>query len=234
MLSLVQGAALPTAPRRFGFGTYYTDWGALGNDQVGDCVVAGAAHETMVWNKVVGHPVTFTDDDVINDYSAVTGYVRGNPATDRGTDVSQMMDYRRTVGVRAADGSRHRIELAVRAPIGDWTTFTSCVYTFGAVGVGFRVTDDCIREFRAGKAWTDTGNRWYEGGHYGVAVGSLGSSYEISLISWGRRQRATRGWFEAYVDELWVPLSRDVLRGTAGLHRVDWSRVEELAAGLLR
>jgi hypothetical protein len=26
-------------------------WGMLGNDHYGDCVWAGAAHETMLWNK---------------------------------------------------------------------------------------------------------------------------------------------------------------------------------------
>ena len=39
-------------PRATGHRDFITgDIGMLGNDQYGDCVWAGAAHETMFWNK---------------------------------------------------------------------------------------------------------------------------------------------------------------------------------------
>ena len=39
---------LPTYPNVFGHQSMFTDWGMLGNDTVGDCVIAGADHETMI------------------------------------------------------------------------------------------------------------------------------------------------------------------------------------------
>ena len=38
--------ALPAYPKSpFGYGNLFADWEMLGNDQAGDCVFAGAAHE---------------------------------------------------------------------------------------------------------------------------------------------------------------------------------------------
>src|SRR5580765_9010090 len=74
---------LPTVPSRFGHGSAYPDWKMFGNDQYGDCVWAGAAHEHMLFNKVVhGKDVLFDDDCVLADYAAVTGFDAGDPSTD--------------------------------------------------------------------------------------------------------------------------------------------------------
>jgi hypothetical protein len=43
---------LPTPPKVFGHeGLIGANWEVRGNDHYGDCVWAGAAHETMLWNK---------------------------------------------------------------------------------------------------------------------------------------------------------------------------------------
>ena len=42
-------AKLPTPPAEFGHDAVIGDWEMLGNDTVGDCVIAGALHETMLW-----------------------------------------------------------------------------------------------------------------------------------------------------------------------------------------
>jgi hypothetical protein len=73
---------LPKTPSRFGHGNAYSDWHMLGNDRYGDCVWAGAAHEHMLLNKVVHRrDVPFTDDSVLSDYAAVTGFDRNDPST---------------------------------------------------------------------------------------------------------------------------------------------------------
>ena len=60
--ALAEAHPLPTPPPRFGHGHAFTDWLMLGNgpdDTVregfqgaGDCVLAGADHETMLTNKL--------------------------------------------------------------------------------------------------------------------------------------------------------------------------------------
>src|SRR5205814_1900433 len=87
---------LPNTPSRFGHGNAYHDWEMLGNDRYGDCVWAGAAHEHMLLNKVVHKvDVPFSDDSVLGDYAAVTGFDRNDPSTDKGTNVHDALSFRR-------------------------------------------------------------------------------------------------------------------------------------------
>jgi hypothetical protein len=65
---------LPSLPSVFGHQALISSWEMLGNDAVGDCVIAGADHETLLWCQEGGNPVSFTDADAINDYSAIAGY----------------------------------------------------------------------------------------------------------------------------------------------------------------
>ena len=56
---------LPTPPKVFGHeGLIGANWAVLGNDHYGDCVWAGAAHETMLWNKEAARTVSFSNDSI--------------------------------------------------------------------------------------------------------------------------------------------------------------------------
>src|SRR5213078_258313 len=89
-------SVLPRPPKTFGHEKAFpvNGWETLGNDQYGDCVFAGAAHETMLWNAEAKHGVTFTDQSVLSDYSAVTGFDPHNPDSDQGTVVRDALNYR--------------------------------------------------------------------------------------------------------------------------------------------
>jgi hypothetical protein len=67
----------------------------LGNDTVGDCVLAGGGHETMLWNREAGKTVPFTAANSIKDYSAITGYAPADPSSDKGTDMEIADAYNR-------------------------------------------------------------------------------------------------------------------------------------------
>jgi len=243
LFSAVQALPLPTAPRTFGFGRMFDDWGMLGNDQVGDCAFAGSAHETMVWTGIAHRGETsapFDPTTVVADYSALTGYVPGEPNTDLGTDMAQLMDYRRTVGISDSTGARHKIDLAVRidpnrSGFFDWEPFIRCVHSFACVGIGFEVPESAEQQFADGKPWDYVGDENIVGGHYVPGVGATISNSHVTVITWGKRQVMTRSFFEAYVDELWVPLSRETLAAAyieKGLSIVDWAKVEALARSL--
>lgn len=233
-LRAVQADPLPAAPSRFGFGLWFHGaWGMLGNDQYGDCAWAGPAHETMIFTQIgAGKHAPFTTECVLADYSAVTGFNPNDPNTDVGSNMGDVMDYRRTTGVGDATGARHKIELAVRIPLYDWDTFIRCVHTFGVVAMGFEVAQSAETQFGNGQPWDDVGDRNILGGHYVPVVGSLASDKEASCITWGARQRLTRAFWEAYADELWVPLSAEVVRAGYGLNHLAWDKVEALASGL--
>lgn len=239
MLSDVQAVSLPAPPGRFGHGTMFSDWGMLGNDSVGDCAFAGSDHEHMLWTGIGNHgqsSAKFETANTLSDYSALTGYVPGNPSTDHGTDVSKLMDYRRTTGLVDVSGARHKIDLAVRLGAGgsfSWNQFIAAVYAFKVVAIGTLIPQSAMQQFNAGKPWSYIGDHDIDGGHYVPAVGSLSSGLQVSVITWGRRQLMDRDFFEAYVDELWVPLSREAMASIdTALSVVDWDKVEAIARGL--
>ena len=99
---------LPPHPKTFGHEGAVTLWGMDANDTVGDCVCAGAAHETILWTTETGHPATFTDASVLSDYSAVTGYNPDDPNSDQGTDVRTYLKYRAKTGILDGHGARHK------------------------------------------------------------------------------------------------------------------------------
>jgi hypothetical protein len=86
----------------------------LGNDRYGDCVFAGAAHETMMLAREAGNAVWFSDAGVPADYAAMTGFDLRNPQTDQGTGIQAAADYRRKTGIADACGKRHRCRGAAK------------------------------------------------------------------------------------------------------------------------
>lgn len=65
-----------------------------GNDQLGDCVIAGLAHMFNLFEGNAGLPVTrFTLQQLISMYSAIGGYVPDDPSTDNGCDENTALTY---------------------------------------------------------------------------------------------------------------------------------------------
>jgi hypothetical protein len=64
------------------------------NNQLGDCVIAAMCKVVGVMQANAGQkPTIFTNQQVINLYSAIGGYVPGNPATDNGCDEVTALNY---------------------------------------------------------------------------------------------------------------------------------------------
>src|SRR5262252_5326373 len=103
-------------PRVFGHIDNKTDYLMLGNDQAGCCVVAGEAHEHMIWTKAVtGKTCPFSTQIVLNEYKAASGWngVSDDP-TDTGLDMVAQAKRRRQIGILDANGTRHKIEAYAR------------------------------------------------------------------------------------------------------------------------
>ncbi|WP_405133085.1 hypothetical protein [Nocardia sp. NBC_01388] len=204
---------LPDIPAEFGHEQVVPDYGMLGNDTVGDCVLAGAAHETMVWAGEAGHTVQFDTAAVESDYSAITGYDPKRPETDVGTDVQAAASYRRRIGVVDSAGQRHRVGAYVALTPGDPAQLAAAAYIFGAAGMGFQFPAYAMQEFSNRKPWdVQPGTPEIAGGHYVPVVARRGGLF--SVITWGRIQEMTPEFYTRYCDEALVYLSTELL--TAG------------------
>jgi hypothetical protein len=206
---------LPPVPPVFGHDNLIPGdgWGMLGNDSVGDCVFAGAAHETMLWAAEHQLPAPMDAATVLGDYSAVTGYNPANPATDQGTDVRQAMAYRRNTGIADATGKRHRISAYLALEPGNYTQLLEACYLFGAVGVGINFPSSAMDQFNKGRTWSVVHGAHIEGGHYIPVVAHRGT---IRLVTWGREIGMTRGFYAKYCEEAWAILSPEHFDPTTG------------------
>lgn len=206
-----------SVPHSFGHYELVHEWGMLGNDEAGDCVWAGADHEEELWNAIANAAlsqadrrlVTFTTENALSDYSAVTGYNPNDPNTDQGTDVSQALSYRRHTGVIDAAGTRHKIGAYVELEPGNYEHVIEAAYLFGVVGIGIQFPVSAMDQFNAGKPWTVVKGASVEGGHYIPLVGRRGSYLDI--VTWGKVQRMTKTFFERYCDEAFAILSPEFL-----------------------
>jgi hypothetical protein len=210
--------ALPEviAPRAFGYGRAVPDWGMLGNDRYGDCVFAGAGHETMLFAEstrgFAGMP-RFTEWSVLSDYSEVTGFDPNDPSTDQGTYVRDALNYRRKTGVADETGARHKIAGYVALEPGNHEQLMQAAYIGLAVGIGIEFPESAMLQFNRSQMWSVVAGSQIEGGHY-VPVTGRSSADNIGVITWGRRQGMTRAFYAKYCDEAWAIVPLDGLRST--------------------
>jgi hypothetical protein len=202
---------LPTPPKVFGHESLVgSHWSMLGNDHYGDCVWAGAAHETMLWNKEADKTVTFSNGAVLGDYSAVTGFKSDDPATDNGTDMQVAASYRRKTGVVDAKGRRHTVQAYLALKPGDSDQLALAMFLFGAVGIGFKFPTTAMGQFNARKPWSVVSGAKIDGGHYVPGVGR-DEQGNIVVVTWGRTQSMTPAFYKRYCDEVVAYVSEESL-----------------------
>ena len=208
---------LPVVPDSFGHESVINDnaWGMCGNDTVGNCVLAGGDHETMLWTREGGNPADFSDKTAISDYSAVTGYDPDDPNTDQGTNVRDALNYRRKTGLVDIKGKRHMIGAYVGIDPskidekGRPYELLNAAYIFSAVGIGIQFPDTAMEQFNKGEPWTIVKGAKIEGGHYVCVVGFDGTY--IIVVTWGKLQKMSIDFFLKYCDEAWAILSQELL-----------------------
>jgi hypothetical protein len=206
-------SALPVPPPMFGKPWLVTDWGLFKNDSVGDCVWCDAAHSVMLWRAEQGAPVQFSDDSVLSDYSAVTGYTLGDPSTDQGTDMQQAASYRLKTGVIDAARTRHKIDAYVALQPSDLDQLALATYLFGAVSIGIQLPSSAFDQFDQAVPWTVVDGSPVEGGHCITVVGRNSRRLFLGL-SWGRLIGVAGDFLIRYMDEGIAAFSLERLRGS--------------------
>jgi len=191
LTDFVDVSKLPTPPRVFGHGLDLV-FGMLANNAVGDCVIAGAMHEEMAWGSEVNKVPPFTAQSAIDEYSAITGYVRGNALTDRGTDMGAAAKYRRQTGLADANGDRHKVLAYLNLHL-NLEHILIASYCLGATGVGVAITASDETQFEQGVPWSPVPFSPVKGMHY-VPILGRNSKGNFLLVTWGRLHAATPQW----------------------------------------
>jgi hypothetical protein len=198
---------LPPAPATVDFWSKVSDWPMLGNDQLGDCTVAAAGHMIEQWTSYAGTAFTPSDAEVVEAYSAVSGYDAATGENDHGAAMLDVLNYWRKQGV-----ARHRIlgYTALGSTAG--ASVREAIYLFGSLYTGFNLP----RSAQQQTVWdvisvgdTEPGS-W--GGHAVPLVGYDADG--LVAVTWGGLKRLTWAFLDTYCDEAFAVLSNDFINQT--------------------
>lgn len=187
-------------------------WGILGNDLVGDCTCADAAHTLMLRTANASSIVVPTEQDVLALYSAISGYNPSDPSTDIGCSESAVVTYLEIVGFLG-----HKLDATGMIDPANVDHVKWTVQLFGSCRIGLNMPAYAADQFNAGVPWDidPQADQTIEGGHDVPIV-----KYDAGLfyvVTWGQLQAMTPAFFAKYCDEAHAEIFLDWIRavGTA-------------------
>lgn len=175
------------------------------NDQLGDCTCAMVGHQIEAFTQYgQGAAFEVTDNDVLTAYEAVSGYVPGDPSTDNGAVIQDVMSYWQKTGVGG-----HKIVAFAEVNIANPAEVHSAINYFGSVSVGVNFPTGGMTQFNNGQMWTPIPGDTIDGGH-AIHVGAYNwPAKTLTCVTWGARQEMTQSWWNTYVEEAWVIITQD-------------------------
>jgi hypothetical protein len=191
------------------FASEVVAWPMYGNDQIGDCTAACVGHQIQAWTRYTGTEVDIPEPDVIQLYSAVSGYDPATGANDNGAVIQDVLTYWRKSGVPVAG---HKI-LAF-AQLKDLSKVHDALWMFGSVYLGINFPQSAMDQFNADQPWDVSGDGTIVGGHaiplQYASVGAI-ESVQYEVVTWGKLQGMTQAFLDTYVEEAWVIITNDWL-----------------------
>lgn len=198
----------------------------FGNDQYGDCVMAGRAHQTLRFElaeqKVI---IPITEKDVEREYFKESG------GADSGLVVLDSLKLWRKRGWIAAK-KRYKIRAFSQIQPADHEVIKQAVYMDIGIGLGLSLPNIAMSQFYAAKPWEvvsgPAGKPNPHNGHYVYVPGYtlLGPV----CVTWGRKQQMTWAFIDKYCDEAYAIIDA---ADTAKKKRVlDQKKLEAFLAAL--
>lgn len=207
--------ALPTPPASFDLTTKVgSSWGMMDNDQLGDCTCAAAGHLIMEWTaNAQAQMVTPTDQQIVEAYSAITGYNPTTGSNDNGAVEVDVLNYWRQSGIAG-----HLIGAYMALEPSNHSHIMDSVYIFGGCYIGMQLPISAQAQTQNHQPWSvppggaiGDGKPGSWGGH-AVPVMAY-DSRGVTVVTWGALQIMTWSFWEAYCDEAYAILSMDYLSG---------------------
>ncbi len=196
------------------------------NDELGCCVIAGGYHITGVATGNAGAEFCATDEEIVLDYSAIGGYVPGDPSTDNGCDELTAFAYWRDHGF--ADGTK--IAGAVALDATNARQVKQAAEIFENLCFAIELPDAWVQDFDL-ETWDVAGPPNPENGHCVVGVGY--DEEGVLIATWGRLKKLTWAALATYcVDTaggaLYALLTPDQLAkgATAAPNGFDWATLQ--------
>lgn len=219
---------LPPVPAVFGHQALFpqNDWKLLANDRIGDCTIASSMHCSMLFNKIVGKTVRFTDLDAVDDYSAVSGYVPGDVNTDAGANMIQVCSYWQKTGMRDARNNRHKIVGYLAVDYSRLDRVFTAAYLFDAVKLGVQIPNSAEKQFVAGRPWSNVAGDEIIGYHDVPLIGRLANGNAV-VVTWGASQEVEQSWLEQNLNEVVAIVSTESLTNGKSAEGFDLAALQD-------
>jgi hypothetical protein len=162
-----------------------------GNDSVGDCTIAAAAHAVTVYKGLIGKHSVIAKKSVLKVYWHLTGGI------DSGLNEIDVLNYWRQTSIGG-----EKILAYVSIDPKNHAHIQQGIQLFGGVYIGFQVQANCIQDFNARQTWTP-GTLTNDG--HAVLVTAYDAS-GVTVLSWGNTQQGNWAWWDECVDEAYAIL----------------------------
>jgi hypothetical protein len=174
-----------------------------GNDAIGDCAEAACGHLIQLASAVTGRLTSVQLADIESAYSAITGWDPARPATDKGSQMLDVLRYWRTTGIAGV-----QIDAFVALKPGNDTHFEAALNLFGGVYLGLDLPTaaqtQTVWDIAPPGARADSWRPGSWGGH-AVAVVAY-DRLTVRLVSWGALRVATRAFIRTYASEAYATI----------------------------
>ena len=205
LISEYETKALPTPPN-FVPVPAVSNWGILGNDQYGDCTIAGAGHLDMAWDIEVNE-----SDPIPNTAETTKEYFNLTGGQDTGLAETDVLNHWLKTGLFG-------YEISAFAPLAYNTKLSLQQATafYGSVYFGVQLPQSAQDQFTPGgvSTWSVVPGSPIEGGHCIVGVGYNAAG--IQVITWGQVVTATWNWIAQYVEEAYVIIPKQFVQAGKG------------------
>ena len=170
------------------------------NDNFGDCVIAGRAHQTLRFEKrEQGRLLAIHDAAVLREYFSQTG------GPDSGLVVLDSLNLWRKRGWKVGRKLYNIAAFAAVDSTDPANTYNvkAAIHLLTGAGLGISLPMSANTQLRAGQVWdvvagpSSEPNSW--GGHYVWACGYDAAG--VTVVTWGQKQKMTWAFFFKYCDE---------------------------------
>jgi hypothetical protein len=194
--------AAPALPSSYDFDTSHPGIPTpmFANDEYGDCVIAGRAHQTLRFEDIEqGSVLMIKDKDVLREYLKETG------GADTGLVVLDSLNRWRQKGWKVGKHT-YKIHAYAEVDVVQHDQIRQAVFADVGIGLGLQLPNSAKEQIQTGQPWDvttgpdSTPGSW--GGHYVYVPGYMPSG--PVCVTWGRKQQITWAWLDKYCDEAYA------------------------------
>lgn len=171
-----------------------------GNDQYGDCTIAGVAHLIAAWDLEVNQPDPIPDAQaVVATYEQLTG------GPDTGLNENFVLSHWRQDGLFG-----NTIDAYAPLDQKDIVALHQAIAFYGAAYLGIACPQSAQEQFENNQPWIYVPGSPIEGGHCIVALGYTQTA--LLCATWGGVAEVTYPFLAHYLDEAWAVISEEFVQ----------------------